>query len=176
MANPNKQKGTAWESAVRDHNNRELGLLGEDGKVRDPFFWGNARRPAQEGAKDVGDVHLVPFILECKDVKSPSVPGFLRQAEAEAVNAGFPFGVAVVKTRGAAVGRGKVHFTVSTWTRVRQTLGMDTDSMFKLYGFTATIRGLNTGRWYLSCDLDAFPALVEDVRSAYGPGVISAVR
>ncbi|MFJ4794000.1 hypothetical protein [Kitasatospora purpeofusca] len=176
MSNPNKRRGTAWESAVRDYLNGELDLLGADGKVRDPFFWGNARRPAQEGSKDVGDVHLVPFVLECKDVKSPSVPGFLRQAETEAENAGFPFGVAIVKTRGAATRRGKVYFTVSTWTRVRLTLGMDTDSMLKLYGFTAEIRGLNSRRWRMSCDLDAFAALAEDVRAVYGPGVIRAVR
>ncbi|WAL73128.1 hypothetical protein OU787_17410 [Kitasatospora sp. YST-16] len=176
MTNPNKRKGTAWESSVRDHLNGELGLLGEDGKIRDPFFWGNARRPAQEGARDVGDVHLVPFVLECKDVAKPTIPGFLRQAVTEAGHAGFPFGVAVVKVRGAAVRRGKVYFTVATWTQVRHVLGMDTDSMRKLYGFTATVRGTNTERWYLSCEMDAFAALVEDVRAVYGTEVIRAVR
>ncbi|MFD7584179.1 hypothetical protein ACFV84_01900 [Kitasatospora sp. NPDC059811] len=176
MTNDNKRKGTAWESAVRDYLNRELGLLDEDSRLRDPFFWGNARRPAQEGSKDVADVHVVPFVLECKYVKRSTIPGFLRQAETEADNAGFPFGVAVVKTRGVAVRRGKVYFTVRTWTRIRHLLGMDTDSMRKLYGFTPFTRGIDSGRWYLRCDLDAFAALVEDVRVVYGPGVIRAVR
>ena len=76
----------------------------DTGTLADPFNGMNVRRAAQEGARDVGDVHAVPFILECKDVRSPAVPTWLRQADAEAGHAGFPYGVVVHKRRGSATG------------------------------------------------------------------------
>ncbi|MFE9256521.1 hypothetical protein [Streptomyces sp. NPDC006879] len=164
VANPNKAKGTQWESDVRNYLNAELGLVDEYGKFLDPFDAHNVRRPAQEGAADVGDVHAVPFVLECKNVKRPSVPTFVRQAEVEAVHAGFPYGVAVVKVPRLNVRRGKVHFSVRTWTRVRLALGMDSREFAERYGFTASLRGLNTGRWYMTTELEPFGSLLEDVR------------
>ncbi|MGY1436673.1 hypothetical protein [Streptomyces reniochalinae] len=81
MANPNKAKGTGWESAVRDYLNEALGLVDEFGKFLDVFSSLNVRRPAQEGAADVGDVHAVPFILECKNVKSSGGPNLPTASE-----------------------------------------------------------------------------------------------
>ena len=166
VANPNKQKGTAWESSVRDFLNAELDRVDEYGKLRDPFDGLNIRRPAQEGARDVGDVHAVPFVLEAKDVAKPTVPSFLRQAEVEAINAGFPFGVAVVKIRRANVRAGKVHFTIRTWTRVRRALGLNSRQFATRYRFVFSLRGLDTGRWYATIDLEAFARLLVDVRAA----------
>lgn len=86
----NKRRGTAWESAVRD--------------VLNAFFrlrWGlKVYRPAQEGYLDTGDLHGVsPFVLQAKDWKD--VVSALREglngAVEQAVRAGEPYGVAVVK-------------------------------------------------------------------------------
>ncbi|MDH6123837.1 MULTISPECIES: hypothetical protein [unclassified Kitasatospora] len=164
MANPNKAKGTAWESAVRDYLNRDLGLAHSDGTPRDPFSPLNVRRPAQEGVKDVGDVHAVPFILECKDCKSSAIPTWLRQTRVEAKNAGFPFGVAVVKLRRHGVHSGSVHFDVRTWTRVRLALGLKSADMYARYGFKLSMRGLDTSRWYFTSDVYFFSRILADVR------------
>lgn len=125
MANPSKARGTAWESAIRDFTNAFLGLY-KDGwrdlpasqRFLNMLDWRNVRRQAQEGAKDVGDLHAWPFILEAKDVKSPAVPTWLRQAEAEAVNAGFPYGVVIHKVRGKGPGMARVHITAETYDRL----------------------------------------------------------
>ncbi|MEV6076332.1 hypothetical protein AB0L80_14690 [Streptomyces sp. NPDC052069] len=165
MANPNKARGTMWESAVRNWLNAFLGLVDDDGVFLNPFDGMNVRRPAQEGARDIGDVHAVPFILECKDVKSPAVPTWLRQARVEAVHAGFPYGVVVHKRRGLGTRSGRVHFDVRTWTRTRTALGLSSRVMFNRYGFTASVRGLDSGRWYLTTDVQRFAALLSDIRA-----------
>ncbi|MFF4424179.1 hypothetical protein ACFY04_25920 [Streptomyces sp. NPDC001549] len=166
MANPNKVKGTQWESDVRNYLNAATGVVNEYGKFLDPFDPHNVRRPAQEGAADVGDVHAVPFVLECKNVKKASVPTFLRQAEVEARNAGFPYGVAVVKVARQSVRRGKVHFGIRTWTRVRRSVGLNSRAFAERYAFTPSLRGLDTGKWYMTTDLEAFGVLLADVRDA----------
>ncbi|MDH6108846.1 hypothetical protein P3T36_002977 [Kitasatospora sp. MAP12-15] len=168
MANRNKAKGTAWESAVRDFLNQRLGLLNDAGVFADPFSALNIRRPAQEGAADVGDVWAVPFVLECKDVASPAVPTFLRQARVEAMHAGYPYGVAVLKTRGKGTAFGRVCFDVPTWTRARLMLNLNSREMCGSYGFTLSTRGLDTGRWYFTVRLSDFARLLVDLRAAFG--------
>lgn len=111
MANPSKARGTAWESKIRDYLN---GVL----DYSHPTDWRLVKRQAQEGAKDVGDLHAWPFILEAKDVKSPAVPTWLRQAEAEAVNAGFPYSVVIHKVRGKGAALARVHITADTFSRL----------------------------------------------------------
>lgn len=165
MANPSKARGTAWESAVRDYLNVALELVDGQGKFSDAFSAFNVRRPALEGAADVGDVHCVPFALECKDVKSAAVPTWLRQARVEAAHAGFPYGVVVHKVRRAPVRMGRVHFDVRTWTRVRLALELSAPLMREKYGFTPVVRGLDSGRWYLTTDLGRFAGLVADLRA-----------
>ncbi|MFE4516340.1 hypothetical protein ACFRMQ_19335 [Kitasatospora sp. NPDC056783] len=167
MANPNKARGTAWESAVRNYLNRFLGLTDESGNLLHPASGMNVRRAAQEGTKDVGDIHAWPFILEAKDVRSPAVPTWLRQANAEAANAGFPFGVVVHKRRGKSVASGRVHVSVSTWTALRQLLGTPVDDAAGLYGAEYKARGIDTGKWYVSLSLGNFAALLADVRGAH---------
>lgn len=104
MVNRSKAKGTAWESAVADYLNEQLGLyqeLWKDGdrsvRWKDPTDRDNVRRNVQEGAADIGDLGVRPFAGECKAEKSYDLAAYVRQAEAEAVNAGMPFGVAYVK-------------------------------------------------------------------------------
>ncbi|MFB7947014.1 hypothetical protein ACFC6L_19100 [Kitasatospora phosalacinea] len=104
MANQNKVKGTSWETAVADYLNEQLGQYrelwkGGDRAVRwkDPLDPDNVRRNVQEGAADIGDLGVRPFTGECKAEKSYDLAAYVRQAEAEAKNAGLPFGVAYVK-------------------------------------------------------------------------------
>ncbi|WP_369376097.1 hypothetical protein [Streptomyces sp. cg36] len=176
MANPNKARGTAWESAVRDYLNQFLGLVDERGEFLDPFNAGNVRRAAQEGARDVGDIHCVPFVLEAKNTASPAVPTWIRQAKVEAKHAGFPFGVVVQKVRGSAAAAGRVHVSVRTWTRIRIAHGMSTGEFAALYGWSASLRGLDTSRWYLTTTLRDFAHLVDDYRRNVPSGVTRAVR
>lgn len=176
MANPNKAKGTAWESAIRDYLNAFLGLVDARGVFLDSMSGANVRRAAQEGAKDVGDIHAAPFVLEAKNTASPAVPTWIRQSEIEAVHAGFPFGVVVRKVRGSSVAMGRVHVSVRTWTRIRLALRMPTTEFAALYGWSASLRGLDTSRWYLTTTLRDFAHLVGDYRRN-APGVSArAVR
>lgn len=104
MANASKARGTRWESMIRDFLNGTLGYS-------HPTDWRLVKRQAQEGAKDVGDLHAWPFVLEAKDVKSPAVPTWLRQADAEARNAGFPLAVVIHKVRGKGPAMARVHIS-----------------------------------------------------------------
>jgi hypothetical protein len=98
MSNANKAKGTRWESAI-------VTAFGE-------FFgrrWGlHPYRPAQAGAKDVGDIHGVsPFVLQAKDDKSHDFSGWLdgpRGVTVQAANAGEHFGAVIVKRPRRPVG------------------------------------------------------------------------
>lgn len=84
MANPQKAKGTRWETAVTRFL-RDAGLY--------------AYKPRQEGFRDVGDIHVPPFTLQAKDWKD--VLAALREgtdgARVQRVNAGLPYGAAVIK-------------------------------------------------------------------------------
>lgn len=85
MSNPNKQKGTAFESAIRDYL-RSRGI--------------DAYRPAQEGYKDVGDLHGVsPFVLQAKNYKDLATA--LREGvdgvQKQKVHARERYGAAVIK-------------------------------------------------------------------------------
>jgi hypothetical protein len=117
MANPNKAKGTRHESAVRDFLNA---YLAAHAGVDEIPSWDarHVRRVAQMGAKDVGDMHAYPFVLEAKDTAKHDLPGFIAQANDEAKNAGFPFGVAVIKRRSAGVGRSYVCMDLDTFAAV----------------------------------------------------------
>ncbi|AVO22296.1 hypothetical protein PBI_NESBITT_39 [Streptomyces phage Nesbitt] len=177
MANPSKARGTAWESSIRDYLNTELGLYWPDWQERrrngltqwrDPMDPANIKRQAQEGAKDVGDIHAWPFILEAKDVKNPAVPTWMRQAKAEAFNAGFPYYVVVHKLRNANVRFGRVHMDVRTFTAVRRHLGLTAAQMWETFGFELSkpLRGLDTSRWYFTMNLWHFGVLLRSVRAA----------
>lgn len=85
MSNPQKAKGTRWETAVvtflRDH-----GLY--------------AFKPRQEGFRDVGDIHVAGlFTLQAKDWKD--LAGALREgtdgARVQRAHSGLPYAAAVIK-------------------------------------------------------------------------------
>lgn len=118
MTNRNKAKGTAWESAVRDFLNRALGLVDEvTAMFHDPTDPDNVHRKAQEGRADVGDLWARPFVLEAKNERTIRLSAYVEQAEAEAQNAGLPYGAAVVKRRGKGAGAGYVVMSLATFAR-----------------------------------------------------------
>lgn len=84
MTNPQKAKGTAFETAIYRFL-QGAGLF--------------AYKPRQEGPRDVGDVHVPPFVIQAKNYKD-IVSGLREGVEGVRVqkgHAGMPFGVAVVK-------------------------------------------------------------------------------
>lgn len=98
MANPNKAKGTRFESELRDLGN---GILEEEGLS--PSIY----RPAQTGFRDTGDLHgLSPFVGQAKNYRDTvtALRVGVDGAQVQAENAGEPFGVAFVKRprKGAA--------------------------------------------------------------------------
>lgn len=86
MANPSKQKGTAFESLI-------VAYLQAKG-------FPNAERRTQHGNKDRGDIAGVcSFAIEAKAVKEFTPAAFVDEAKVEAANAGVPYHLAVVKRR-----------------------------------------------------------------------------
>jgi len=122
VANPNKRRGTRWESELANFLNRELGLLTPDGEFLDPTSPLNVRRQAQQGMNDVGDLWVIPFVVECKNTarhELPAQPGEHRQ---EARNAGLSYGVAAVKVRGRGPQDCLVVMSGATFARVVKAL------------------------------------------------------
>jgi hypothetical protein len=109
--NPQKRKGTGWESDARD-------AFGEFFGQRyglDPY------RPAQQGATDVGDLGgIPPFAVQCKNYAN--VADALREglagAERQKVHARQPYGVALVKRARQSVGQGYAVMSVETFARL----------------------------------------------------------
>lgn len=94
VVNKPKKKGTAAETAV----NRFAMTHGFPASVRNPL----------RGSKDCGDLTLCPHVIvEVKADKGLAYPQFLREAEAERVNAAAAVGVVVIKPPG--VGDGRLH-------------------------------------------------------------------
>lgn len=105
---------------------------------------------------------------------SEAVPAWLRQAEAERINAGFTYGVVVHKRRNANVSTARVHLSVREFTRVRLALrgsGLFSEDatsargMHEFYGLTLTARGIDTSCWRFSCSLEKFAWLLKDMRA-----------
>ena len=83
----NRAKGTAAESAVV----RFLQTVG----------WPHAERRALSGSKDRGDIAGVPAVcIEIKNAARLNIPAWLRETEAERINAGADYGVLIVKPIG----------------------------------------------------------------------------
>ena len=110
MSNPQKRRGTAWESAGVAYLREALEALGV------PFR--DIRRVAQTGQRDIGDVHADPFALEFKNERTLRLAAYVDQAEREAEAAGLPYGVAVVKRRGKGAGQGYVVMSLATFARL----------------------------------------------------------
>jgi len=110
VSNPNKARGTAWESAVVTYLRTALECC--DGTADD------VRRQVQMGRHDIGDIHAAPFALEAKNEKTITLASYVDQAEREAKNAGLPYGAAVVKRRGKGVASGYVVLSLATFAAV----------------------------------------------------------
>lgn len=105
MANPQKARGTRWESEV-------VRFLHAHG-------FPEARRNVQHGARDIGDIGGIPgFAIEAKDWQRPDWPAFVDQANREARNAGEPFGVAIVKRRRRPTSDAFVVMDLDTFVRL----------------------------------------------------------
>ncbi|MFD5504629.1 hypothetical protein ACFWJS_33800 [Streptomyces sp. NPDC127061] len=105
MSNPSKAKGTAWESDIvgylRDHHNDRT------------------HRNVQMGRLDIGDIDgYYLHALEAKAEKTITLSDYIAQANREAVNAGQPYGCAVVKRRMKGVADGYVVRDVRTDVRL----------------------------------------------------------
>lgn len=124
VGNPAKAKGDAFERDVWHYLRERFARM--------------ARRPHQEGFKDVGDLHLSPFILQAKnyaDTTSALNIG-VRDAELQAVHAEETYGVAVIKKRGASVAEARVAMTLRTFRDVVDRL-LRAESLLERYAFDA---------------------------------------
>lgn len=114
MANPSKQRGTAWESAV-------VTWLRANGF---PY----AERRTLAGANDKGDVSGVPgVVLECKATKSITLSTFVDELLVEMANADADahpsvpahVGAVVIKRRGTTdVGRAYAVMPMDVFVRL----------------------------------------------------------
>ena len=131
MANKNKARGTRFESAVT-----QFVRLESAGGV-------DARRPAQAGPADVGDVHVgEDWVIQAKDWAKWSKADLLRwtfeDVETQARNAARPFGAVVVKRRreaggaSGAVGEALVAMSMETFTAVLSELADLRDELERL--------------------------------------------
>lgn len=113
MANPSKDKGTKYESAVVRYM-REM--TGDD----------RIERRALHGSKDMGDIYGIAAhgwqgIAECKahkDVTPALVAEWRERTVAERENAGAGFGLLVVNVYRAPIGRSEVHITLRDLSRI----------------------------------------------------------
>lgn len=104
-----KRKGTAWETAVVE-------FLRSRGAV-------HAERRALAGARDRGDVAGIPgVVIECKAAKRYELAEWVRELEAETVNAGAEWGFLVVKAPGRPVVDGYVVMRLDRLPRLLEQL------------------------------------------------------
>lgn len=104
----NKAKGTAWEVKVRDYLNGRA------------MPW-EVYRPAQEGFRDTGDLHGLPFFaIQCKDWRD--VTSALREGidgvQTQKAHYGRPLGVNIVKRARVGAQRGYAAMTLEDFRAV----------------------------------------------------------
>lgn len=106
MTHPNARKGKAFERDV----SRYLAAV----------FSRQVRRPHQEGRVDVGDLHISPFALQCKNYAAiaTALNVGVASAEVQAANAHEHYGAAVLKKRGANIADARVAMTLRTFRAV----------------------------------------------------------
>lgn len=107
MSNPNKSKGTRWESSVRD-------FLNSSGQ--------SAHRIAQAGV-DEGDVHVNgSWCIQCKDVAKQAYSKWVDDVENQRVASGLRFGAVIHKKRNAPVGDALVVMSLDQFAEVTNRL------------------------------------------------------
>ena len=106
----NKRKGAQWESDL-------VTALQENG-------WPRAERRRLAGTQDKGDVINGPedWTLEAKNEKSMTLATYMKEAAAEAKNAGTRWYAAVVKRRNSSTLNGYVVMPLSVFLEVCQAL------------------------------------------------------
>ncbi|WP_424936637.1 MULTISPECIES: hypothetical protein [Bacteria] len=110
MANAAKRKGTAYESDV-------VAYLRDNGIP--------ARRVAQTGQLDTGDVHGIdPFAGQCKAYKdlASALRDGVAGANVQSARAGQPYGVAFIKRPRKSTAEGYAVMDIATFTRLLRTL------------------------------------------------------
>ena len=109
--NASKRKGTSWESLITSH-------LQASG-------WPYAERRALAGSSDRGDIAGLPgVVIEAKACRTPDIPGWLREAEAERVNDKAAIGAVWAKRIGkSAAADGYVVMTPQTFIRLLHEAG-----------------------------------------------------
>ena len=123
MTNPNGIKGRVWERLVRKF-------------LAERFGERHVRHPRQQGYKDVGDLHLGPFVLQCKDDAKHDFSGWLADVEEQRLNARESFGVVVVKRRRHATEDGYVLMTLDTFRDLAEAVLGQPDEWAQLLGDT----------------------------------------
>jgi hypothetical protein len=106
VSNPNKQKGTRWESDI-------VAYLGAEGIP--------ARRVAQSGQNDTGDIHGIdPFVGQAKSYRSivDGIRDGVAGAKVQAARAGRAYGVAFVKRPGKGTGDAYAVMDLATFRRL----------------------------------------------------------
>ena len=81
--------------------------------------WRYARRITMKGRRDEGDIRLadgVPVVIEAKNEKTITNGTYIKELDAECVNAGYDQGVVIIKRRGTTdVGQYYALTTVERW-------------------------------------------------------------
>ena len=117
MANPSKQKGTSFESLIRDY----LKVQWSD----------DIERLTLSGSSDRGDIANFrlggsggPLLaLELKNCRQTALPKWIREAKAEAQNYGAMAGVVIHKQHGvAAAGEQLVTLTLSDFLDILRAI------------------------------------------------------
>lgn len=110
MANPNARKGKAFELDARRYLEETFGRA--------------VRRPHAEGFKDVGDLHLSPFVIQAKNYAdtATALNVGVAGAELQATHAEEPFGVALIKKRGAHISEARVAMSLKTFRALVERL------------------------------------------------------
>ncbi len=94
MSNPNKRKGTEWETRI-------VKFLHSFPYLR------HAKRHATIGnIDDEGDIHVFPFVIQAKAVRKHDLPGWVSAAREQADRAGHPWSVVFVKKPGRPIEEG----------------------------------------------------------------------
>ena len=108
-----KAQGTRWESAI-------VTYLLERGR--------KAFRVAPAGRFDKGDIHLDDrIVIEAKAVKKFDLASFVEQARQEAIHAGKPIGVAVVKRARKGTAESYVIITLDDFVNLIELLEAEND-------------------------------------------------
>lgn len=107
----------AAKAKGRTHENDVAEALNNSG------LFHNVERRRLQGVLDKGDLtNTGPFTVECKNTKTIDLASAVDEAEREAVNAGTPYGIAVVKRRMKAVNKSYVVLSLDCFLRLLRDL------------------------------------------------------